>query len=205
MDGSYSNVDFLYGITVDRRNQAFQTTSGYRTKFLQSIPLVMDSSSLLNGFDVSSYYPVSDDLITSLKFYARSIHGMSDEDVRLTSRLHIPAKRIRGFQSRRIGPKDGSDFIGGNYATALSIEGQLPNLLPEETKTDISIFVDTANLWHVDYSNDIDDSDKIRSSIGISANMFTTIGPLSLTIAEDLSKAETDKTETFNFRLGTSF
>ena len=130
---------------------------------------------------------------------------MSDEDVRLTSRLHIPAKRIRGFQSRRIGPKDGSDFIGGNYATALSIEGQLPNLLPEETKTDISIFVDTANLWHVDYSNDIDDSDKIRSSIGISANMFTTIGPLSLTIAEDLSKAETDKTETFNFRLGTSF
>ncbi len=205
MDGNYSNIDFLYGITVDRRNQAFQTTSGYKTKFLQSIPLVMDSSALLNGFNASTYYSISDDLVTSVKFYARSIHGMSDDDVRLTSRLHIPAKRIRGFQSRRIGPKDGEDYIGGNYATALSIEGQLPNLLPEETKTDISLFMDAANLWHVDYSNDIDDSDKLRTSVGISANMYTTIGPLSLTIAEDLSKADTDKTETFNFRLGTSF
>ena len=205
MDGSYSNVDFLYGITVDKRNQAFQTSSGYRAKFLQSIPIVLDSSSLLNGFDLSTYYPVSEDLITSVKLYTRSIHGMSDEDVRLTSRLHIPSKRIRGFQSRSIGPKDGNDFIGGNYATALSIEGQLPNLLPEETNTDISLFMDSANLWHVDYSNDIDDSNKIRTSIGISANMYTTIGPLSLTIAEDLSKADTDRTETFNFRLGTSF
>ena len=205
MDGNYSNIDFLYGITVDRRNQAFQTTSGYKTKFLQSIPLVMDSSALLNGFNASTYYSISDDLVTSVKLYARSIHGLSDDDVRLTSRLHIPAKRIRGFQSRRIGPKDGEDYIGGNYATALSIEGQLPNLLPEETKTDISLFMDAANLWHVDYSNDIDDSDKLRTSVGISANMYTTIGPLSLTIAEDLSKADTDKTETFNFRLGTSF
>jgi outer membrane protein insertion porin family len=130
---------------------------------------------------------------------------MNDDDVRLTSRLHVPAKRIRGFQSRRIGPKDGEDFIGGNYATAISFEGQLPNLLPEDTKTDISIFMDAANLWKVDYSDTIDDSSKIRTSVGVSANMFTTIGPLSITIAQDLSKATTDKTETFNFRLGTSF
>ena len=73
------------------------------------------------------------------------------------------------------------------------------------TNWEIEKFVDSANLWHVDYSNDIDDSNKIRTSIGISANMYTTIGPLSLTIAEDLSKADTDRTETFNFRLGTSF
>ena len=42
----YMNIDFLYGITVDRRNQAFQTTSGYKAKFVQSLPLIMDSSSL---------------------------------------------------------------------------------------------------------------------------------------------------------------
>ena len=65
--------------------------------------------------------------------------------------------------------------------------------------------MDAANLWHVDYSDTVDDSNKIRSSVGISANMYTTIGPLSLTIAQQLSKTTTDKTETFNFRLGTSF
>tara|TARA_Y100000590_G_scaffold452979_1_gene597128 strand:- start:869 stop:3115 length:2247 start_codon:yes stop_codon:yes gene_type:complete len=205
MDGSFTNADFFYGITVDKRDQAFQTTSGYVTKFVQSIPIVLDSSSLLNGFDVQTYHDLSEDLIGTVKFYARSIHGMNDEDVRLTSRLHIPSKRIRGFQSRRIGPKDGEDFVGGNYATALSFEGKLPNLLPEDTKTDISVFLDTANLWAVDYSDTINDSSTLRSSIGVSANVFTTIGPLTFTLAQDLSKANTDKTETFNFRIGTSF
>jgi len=96
-------------------------------------------------------------------------------------------------------------IFGGNYATSLGLEAALPNLLPESTRTDISLFMDTANLWHVDYSDTLDNSNKIRSSIGIAANVFTTIGPLSFTIAQDLSKANSDKTEFFNFRLGTSF
>ena len=65
--------------------------------------------------------------------------------------------------------------------------------------------MDTGNVWSVDYSDSIDDSNKIRSAVGIGANVFTTIGPLSFTIAQDISKASTDETETFNFRLGTSF
>ena len=123
----------------------------------------------------------------------------------MTSWLDIPSKKIRGFEARRIGPKDGNDYIGGNYATAVTLEGQLPNLLPEDTRTDISVFMDSANLWSVDYNDTIDDSNKIRSSVGISANVYTTIGPLSFTVAQALSKASSDKTETFNFRLGTSF
>ena len=205
MDGTFYNMDFHYGITVDKRNQRFQPTEGYRTKFSQTIPIVMDSSSLLNGLDVSTYYDFSEDLIGSIKLYARSIHGVDEEDVRLTSRLFLPAKRLRGFQTGKTGPKDGDDYIGGNFATALGFEAQLPNLLPESTRTDVSLFLDTGNVWHVDYSDSVDDTNKIRSAIGVSANMYTTIGPLSFTLAQDLSKASNDKTETFNFRLGTSF
>ena len=51
----------------------------------------------------------------------------------------------------------------------------------------------------------VDDSNTIRSAVGVSANMFTTIGPLSFTVAQSLSKDSNDETETFNFRLGTSF
>ena len=85
------------------------------------------------------------------------------------------------------------------------MEAQLPNLLPESTRTDISLFIDSGNVWSVDYSDSIDDSNKIRSAIGVSANVFTTIGPLSFTFAQDITKATNDETETFNFRLGTSF
>ena len=77
MDGTFTNVDFSYGITLDKRNQVFMPTAGYRTKFIQSLPLVMDSSSLLNGLDVSAYHSFSDDLIGVIKFHARTIHGLN--------------------------------------------------------------------------------------------------------------------------------
>ena len=205
MDGNYTNLDFAYAIILDKRNQVFQPTAGYRTQFTQSLPLVLDSSSLLNGIDVSKYHAFSEDVIGSAKFYARSIHGLNDEDVRLTSRLYLPQSRLRGFNTKRVGPKDGDDWIGGNYATAFGFEAQLPNLLPESTRTDISVFLDAGNVWSVDYSNTIDDTNEIRSAVGIAANMFTTVGPLSFVLAHDISKSTNDDTELFNFRLGTSF
>ena len=79
------------------------------------------------------------------------------------------------------------------------------NLLAESYGTDFSVFLDTANVWSVDYSDAIEDTNKIRSSFGVSANVFTTIGPLSFTMAKSLSKSINDETEPFNFRLGTSF
>ncbi len=205
MDGSFTNLDFDYRITFDSRNQSYQPTSGHFTRFLQTLPILQDKSSISNGFDTIHYKGLSEDVIASVKLYARSIHGVGDDDVRLTSRLHIPQSKLRGFESRRIGPKDGADYVGGNYVTALSFESQFPNLLPEDYKTDLSAFIDTGNVWSVDYNSALDDSSSIRSSVGVSANVFTTIGPLSFTLAQAISKASTDVTETFNFRLGTSF
>ncbi len=204
MEGNYFNSDFTYGITLDKRNQVFEPTEGYVTRFNQSLPIIQDSSSIMNNINISAYHDFSDDVIGALKFYGKSINGV-DGDVRLTRRLFLPRKRIRGFEARKVGPKDGIDWIGGNYATALTAEAKLPNLLPETYRTDISVFMDSANLWGVDYNEGLSDTNTIRSSIGVSANVFTTIGPLSFTLAAPISQASTDVTETFNFNLGTSF
>ena len=77
--------------------------------------------------------------------------------------------------------------------------------MPESYRTDFSLFLDTANVWSVDYSDSIDDTNKIRASVGIAANVFSTIGPLSFTLAQSITKANNAQTESFNFRLGTSF
>jgi outer membrane protein insertion porin family len=204
MEGSFSNIDLGYGISLDKRNQTFQPTDGYKTNFIQTLPLIQDSSSILTGLSGSIYHSLSEDVVGSIKYYMRSVHGV-DGDVRLTNRLFLPAKRLRGFQASKVGPIDGDDFVGGNYVTALGFEASLPNLLPETLKTDISVFLDTGNVWSVDYNESLDDSNKIRSSVGISANVFTVMGPLNFTLAQDLTKASTDLTERFNFRLGTSF
>ena len=204
MEGNFFNVDFKYGLTLDKRNQSFKPTEGYKATFRQELPLIQDSSSILNGVDVSAYHDFSDDVIGSLKFHARTIIGI-DDDVRLTNRLYMPRTRLRGFDTYRVGPKDGDDFIGGNYTSAISAEAQLPNLLPESYRTDISLFFDAGNIWGVDYNDTIDDSNKIRSSFGVGANVFTTIGPLSFVLAQSITKATNDETQTFNFQLGTSF
>lgn len=204
MEGTFFNADFTYGLILDKRDQAWKPTQGYRTSFLQTLPLVQDSSSILNGVDVSVYHDFSDDVIGSLKIYARAINGI-DQDVRLTKRLYLPRNKLRGFNTHRVGPKDGEDWVGGNYTTALSAEAQLPNLLPESYRTDISLFLDAGNTWAVDYSDSVDETNKIRSAFGIGANVYTTIGPLSFILAQSLTKSTNDETQMFNFRLGTSF
>ena len=204
MEGNYKNVDFNYSITLDKRNQRFETTSGHKISFVQSLPIVQDSSSILNGLTVSKYFEFSEDVIGALKIYGRSLHGI-DDDVRLSERLFIPQRRLRGFDTSKVGPKDASDWIGGNFATAVGFEAKLPNLLPESLKTNVSAFIDTANLWGVDYSDSVNDSNKIRSSVGLAADVWTMVGPLSFTVAKAITTYDQDETETFNFRLGTSF
>ena len=89
MEGNFFNVDLGYSLVKDNRNQKFKPTKGNRIVFLQQIPIVQDSSSLLTGFDLTSYHDFSDDLVGAFKFHSRAINGI-DGDVRLTERLYIP-------------------------------------------------------------------------------------------------------------------
>ena len=114
-------------------------------------------------------------------------------------------EKIRGFQKSKIGPVDGSDHVGGNYATALNLEANLPNLLPDSSNLDVGLFLDFGNVWGVDYDDTIDESNKVRSSTGVVANWNSPVGPMSFVFSSNLSKATTDKTESFNFQLGTTF
>ena len=204
MDGTYFNSDFTYGVTLDKRNQSFQPTDGYVTSFFQTLPLIQDSSSILNSFSSAIYNEFSEDVIGSLKFNVKAIHGI-DDDVRLTNRLFASSKGLRGFVSGKVGPKDGVDWVGGNYLSTFTAEAQLPNLLPESYKTDFNLFFDAGNIWGIDYSDSLNETNKLRSSIGLGANVFTPVGPLSWTFTQNISKAASDETETMNFRIGTSF
>ena len=87
-------------------------------------------------------------MIGAFKFHSRAINGI-DGDVRLTERLYLPRSRLRGFNTYKVGPKDGDDYIGGNYTTAIGFEAQLPNLLPESYRTDFSFFLDGGKLLRI--------------------------------------------------------
>ena len=65
--------------------------------------------------------------------------------------------------------------------------------------------MDFGNVWGVDYDSTIDKSNKVRSSAGLALNWMSPLGPMSFVLSENISKAGTDKTESFRFNLGTTF
>ena len=74
-----------------------------------------------------------------------------------------------------------------------------------KSNADIGMFLDAGNIWGVDYSDSIDDSSKIRSTIGINTSWLSPAGPLSFIFSKNITKATTDVDQSFNFRLGTTF
>ena len=202
-EGTYFENLVTYSIKYNKLDQNYQPTDGFINFFSQTIPLISDDRSLENKFTSSSYHSISDNIILSAQLYVNTINSL-DDDVRISKRLHVPTRRLRGFEGGKIGPKDGDQYIGGNYATALNLNSTLPSLVFESEDLDFNIFVDLANVWEVDYNSGLD-SNKIRSSAGIAVNWFSAIGPLSFSYAIPLSDADTDVTENFRFQIGTSF
>ena len=144
-------------------------------------------------------------MVFSAGFFGRSIKSVGDKDVRVSKRLYLPRQKLRGFESGKVGPKDGNDFVGGNYMTSFNTSTTVPYILQTLENIDLKLFFDAANVWGVDYSSSIEDSNKIRSSVGAAVEVLTPVGPLSFSLAQPITKATGDKTETFRFQLGTTF
>ena len=204
-EGEYFDANLFYEFDYDKRNQRFQTTSGYRSKFLQQIPLVSDNASILNGYEFTNYLEIVEDTVSSFSLYGRAINSIGNDDVRVSKRVFLPSKKLRGFESGRVGPVDDGDHVGGNYAAAVNFNSEVPYFFNTLQNVDIKWFLDAANVWGVDYSGTIAQSSKIRSSTGIAVDWFTPIGPLTFSLSEVISKDSTDKTESFRFNIGTTF
>ena len=203
--GEFSDLSFDYSVTRDERDRVYSPTAGYITSFGQAVPIYADSPYLQNTFKFSTYKSLTPNAISSIKFFGQAINGLNDKDVRLNKRARLSAKRLRGFKAGRIGPKDGVDYVGGNYAVATNFEVNLPNLLPESTKTDIALFLDLGSVWGVDYDSTVGESNTLRSSTGVSTNWSSPLGPMSFIFSQNITKDSTDEVEGFNFRLGTTF
>ena len=203
--GTFSELSGTYSFTYDGRNRAFKPTSGSVVSFGQSFPFYADKNFIGNDLRLSTYKTISEDVIGATKFYLSTVNAIGSDDVRLSKRRSLSSKRLRGFERNKVGPVDGSDHVGGNYAAALNFETSLPNLLPDGMNTDVGLFLDFGNVWGVDYDSSIAGSNKIRSSTGIMASWTSPLGPMTFTLSQNLSKADTDKTESFNFQLGTTF
>ena len=202
-EGDYLENLIMYRLVLNKLDQNFQPTEGFKMGFEQVLPIYSDDLSIENTLNYSKYISISDNLILSTKFFAKAVNSI-DDDVRVSRRVYIPSSKLRGFESGQFGPKDGNEYVGGNYGSALNINTTLPNVFRGNDDIDLSLFLDAATLREVDYDSSLESSE-IRSSTGLSVNWFTVLGPLSFSYAIPLTSEPSDKTESFRFRIGTSF
>jgi outer membrane protein insertion porin family len=204
-EGSYLDIKGIYSLTYDKTNQKYEPSDGFLSTFSQSLPLSFnESQTVVNGYEITNYHQYLENKVLKMSFYGKAANSLGDDDVRISERLYVPTKRLRGFERGKVGPLDNGDFVGGNYVTTLNISAELPVLDSLDTIS-LSTFYDAANVWGVDYNSALDESSKIRSSVGVAANWYTPIGPLNFSFAHPITKVTTDKTEGFRFNLGTTF
>ena len=204
-EGSYFDTFFNQTFSYDKRNQKFKTSDGYISRFTQNIPLISESYTLTNAYDYKIYNQWLDENVFSFGFFAKTTNSLKGKDVKLSDRLFLPSGKLRGFESGKVGPKDGADYIGGNYAASINLATTLPKIMPNLQNTNFSVFLDAANIWGIDYNSSLSDNSKIRSSVGIAVDFFTPIGPLNFSLTEPITKGSNDITESFRFNIGTTF
>ncbi len=203
-EGNYFDTFLKLDFNYDKRNQKFQTSKGFKSIYSIDVPLVSETYSLINSYNYKYFTELYENNISSFSFLFQAANSINNKDIKLSERLYIPSSSLRGFEIGKVGPKDGDDYIGGNYITSINFSSTLPQVLPNYQNADFLFFLDIANIWGVDYDSALDNNE-IRSSVGVAVDWFTPVGPLNFSLAQPLSKSNQDTTESFRFNLGTTF
>ena len=110
---------------------------------------------------------------------------------------------FKGFDYNGIGPSNSNNiYLGGNKYFTSTIGYGSKFLFDEKDNVYFKLFYTFGSLWDSDY---VDSDFILRSSAGISLDLLTAIGPISLSYSIPVSKSNLDESKYFTFSIGTSF
>jgi outer membrane protein insertion porin family len=211
LQGNYVYSTIEQSLTFDKTNNRLNPKKGYFISLSQSYTGLGGSVKNLKHEGRAGYFipTFNNDFI--LKFLARGgvIDGIK-EDVNIQNNFFVGGDNFRGFQFRGIGPRtESGESVGGKIYYIGTAEFTFPLGLPRELGINGALFFDNGVLKSVDSSiksaSTIIDTGKIRSSAGVSISWSSPVGPIRLDFAKILRQQYYDKSQTFNFALGTNF
>jgi len=113
------------------------------------------------------------------------------------------SRSVRGFRGNTLGPRQGSNPLGGALKTVGSMGLIVPVPFVESAKSvRLSLFVDGGTVYA---SADKFDAGELRYSTGASLIWLSPMGPLAFSLAYPLNSQNSDEIEHFQFTLGTAF
>lgn len=156
---------------------------------------------------MSSYVPLGNDFRFLVSVSAGYVNGLDGNATRAIDRFFPGPTDLRGFSPRGLGPRHAGDALGGNkYAVAsFEVQKKLDTLFKAPVYG--GIFVDTGAAWSLDdtLGGVIDDSQRRRSSVGLSLTFNVANTPVSLYVAKPIEKEAGDQEQAFGLSFTARF
>ncbi len=214
--GTVLQSGFGHTTTFDRRDDSADPTDGYAIKLSNDVAGVGgDAKFLRSSLSAQYYYPIAPEYTFALLGEVANIFAYSNDIVRLQHRLQLGGDNFRGFRTQGLGPRDRitGNALGGNRSYSGTAEFAFPTGLPRELGLRGTLFSDFGALSTFDRppagrpgaTAAVDDSNRLRVSVGAGVNWRSPFGPIRLALAKAVVKEEFDRTELFRFSFGSRF
>ena len=195
-----------------------------------------DTNFVRTTIDARAYYDVGWDVIAFARVQAGNIETIDGTPLRTLDHFFMGPNIVRGFAPAGIGPRDrtiGSTFDAVGATTYWGVTGEVQYPLffaPKDFGMKVAAFADAGSAYNykgitsyqgpfdkVAQTLNVQDSDKIRSSVGVGLIWDSPFGPLRFDYAFALTKEDGvldvasgqkvggDRTQAFRFSGGTRF
>ncbi|MEM9228597.1 MAG: outer membrane protein assembly factor BamA [Pseudomonadota bacterium] len=221
--GEDLTVSAGFRYVLDKRNSPVDPTAGFIFQLDQDIAgLAGDTQysrtrGLLRGFTSV----LDEDVVLSAELEGGALVPFNNRS-RATDRFSLGGDSFRGFEAGGLGPRDrcnacgGSggtedvnDSLGGNLFAVARLEASFPVGLPQELGVFGGVFADVGTIWSLNDTagaqGEVDDSARLRSSVGLSLFWDTAFGPLRFNYAVPVESVEGDQFERFRITVDTRF
>lgn len=156
-------------------------------------------------YQAQNFFPVSKQFTWMLNGELGVAQGIGGQSVPFYKNFYAGGiGSVRGYQTASLGPVDPvytGSRVGGTRQALASSE-VLYNLPGYDKTLRLGWFVDAGQVFAPDSDIKLGE---LRKSTGLSLAWISPVGPLKFSIAQPLDVKDEDKTERFQFQLGTTF
>lgn len=200
---NFNNVKLTMGWSYNNFDRAIFPTRGFNHYIGAEVgvPVLPDSLDYYRlNYDATYYQPIYKGFIVSLNAGLGYGDGYGSFDTLPFFKNYYAGGigTVRGYEANTLGPVDSNgNALGGSVLTAGSVNLIIPNPLSERLRT--AVFFDAGNV----YADSFDAGD-LRYSTGLQVDWFSPVGPLRFSLGKALNTKPGDRTQTFQFSVGTS-
>ncbi len=207
-EGRSTKSRITHDISYDRRDSKLNPTMGWYVGMNNELAGLGGTVKYSkNVFRAGYYYPLSDDWVLSLSGRYGFMAGLGKR-TRIADRFILGGDSLRGFEVGGVSPRDRGtrEPLGGHQFYSASAELNFPVGLPNEFGVKGALFADAGSVWQSKESGpEVYESKKLRASLGGGLRWRSPLGPISIDLAQAISKDALDKTQLIFFGFKTRF